>query len=131
MKKGTCVHFNGIQHEKCEAGLNMREITGGEGRGWAARMPCIQNDQTEAACENYTEPTDAEIAESEEEMEKAMQRMRLAFPLISKLKQENPDGGSGETECPACDGKLHYSVAGCNGHTHGKCETEGCLSWME
>lgn len=34
-------------------------------------------------------------------------------------------------KCPICDGKLHLSQSSYNGHVHGKCETEGCLSWME
>lgn len=34
-------------------------------------------------------------------------------------------------ECPACKGKLHLSISGYNGHVHGQCETENCVSWME
>jgi len=28
-------------------------------------------------------------------------------------------------------GALHYSVASYNGHMHGRCETEGCVAWMQ
>lgn len=41
------------------------------------------------------------------------------------------NGGIGEIECPACKGRLKYSVAGYNGHLWGACATEGCLRWME
>lgn len=34
-------------------------------------------------------------------------------------------------ECPCCKGKLHLSIAASNGHVWGKCETAGCLSWIE
>lgn len=34
-------------------------------------------------------------------------------------------------ECPVCKGRLHLSQSAYNGHVHGKCETEGCVSWME
>lgn len=34
-------------------------------------------------------------------------------------------------KCPVCKGKLHLSQSSYNGHVHGKCETKGCLSWME
>lgn len=34
-------------------------------------------------------------------------------------------------ECPACKGRLHLSIAAYNGHVHGKCETDGCVAWME
>ena len=47
---------------------------------------------------------------------------------------ENPTSKNkdarGEIECPACKGKLHYSIASYNGHIWGKCETEKCLEWM-
>jgi hypothetical protein len=34
-------------------------------------------------------------------------------------------------ECPACKGKLHLRIYKYNGHVHGRCETEGCVAWME
>ena len=34
-------------------------------------------------------------------------------------------------ECPVCKGKLHLSHAAVNGHVWGKCETAGCVEWME
>lgn len=41
------------------------------------------------------------------------------------------NGGVSEMTCPICGGLLRYSVAAYNGHIHGKCETEGCVQWME
>jgi len=34
-------------------------------------------------------------------------------------------------ECPTCKGDLRYLVSSSNGHTHGSCDTTGCLKWME
>ena len=34
-------------------------------------------------------------------------------------------------DCPACKGRLHLSISSYNGHVHGRCETVGCVSWME
>lgn len=34
-------------------------------------------------------------------------------------------------ECPVCKGRLHLSISGYNGHVHGRCETSGCVAWME
>ena len=34
-------------------------------------------------------------------------------------------------KCPICNGRLHLSQSSYNGHCHGRCETEGCVSWME
>lgn len=33
--------------------------------------------------------------------------------------------------CPACHGRLHLRIAAYNNHVHGKCETPGCVAWME
>lgn len=41
------------------------------------------------------------------------------------------NGGRGFIPCPICKGRLHYSVASHNGHMWGRCETEGCVSWMQ
>jgi hypothetical protein len=40
-------------------------------------------------------------------------------------------GGRGQVICPRCGKSLHYSVASVNGHMWGRCETSGCVSWME
>lgn len=34
-------------------------------------------------------------------------------------------------ECPACKGNLHLSISKGNNHVHGRCETKGCVAWME
>jgi len=40
--------------------------------------------------------------------------------------------GAGSIVCPKCKGVLNYTCAiGYNDHTDGKCQTEGCLSWIE
>ena len=45
---------------------------------------------------------------------------------------KNGSGGGGQIPCPVCaSGTLHYSIAGSNGHLHGHCSTEGCVSWMQ
>ena len=41
-------------------------------------------------------------------------------------------GGADSVECPVCKaGRIYYRVAGDNGHMHARCETEGCVMWME
>lgn len=46
--------------------------------------------------------------------------------------QDNYYSGAGEMACPVCKtGKLQYSRSSYNGHVHGKCETPGCVAWME
>jgi hypothetical protein len=40
-------------------------------------------------------------------------------------------GDRGEIKCPTCGGCLHWSRAPENGHVWGRCETEGCVAWIQ
>ena len=134
MKSGTCVHFTGMQNKTCKAGVNYREHVGGPDFGWGCRMPCLTKYREEGwmPCDKYQEPTEEQIAESDRLVKQFMDRMLLTFPLINKIKRDHKgQSWQGVEECPACKGKLHLSHAACNGHVWGKCETKGCLSWME
>jgi hypothetical protein len=133
MKAGTCVHFNGIQNDACRAGVNYREHVGGPDFGWARRMPCILKYAKDAVpCDKYQEPTPAQIAEREQVMNAAIDRMKLTYPLVERIRREHKgQSWKGVEECPVCKGKLHLSHAACNGHVWGKCETKGCVAWME
>jgi hypothetical protein len=131
MKKGTCKHFRGIQHDTCSDNRDWRAITGGDMIGVAQRMPCIKRNPDQMICDFYAEPTEKEIEEDNAWIDKAIQNIKIAMPLISKIKEEYPDGGIGTKDCPVCGDKFHFSVAACNGHVHGKCETDDCLSFME
>ena len=132
MKAGTCKHFRGIQHDTCLADQPWRKITGGERVGIAKRMPCIKSEFSTDTCDLYTEPTEKEIEESNAWIEQAIANIKEAAPLISKLKEEFKDvGGYGTRNCPVCGNIFHFTVAECNGHVHGKCETTGCLRFME
>lgn len=62
----------------------------------------------------------------------ARERFAKAVPLIQRIKQEHRgQSWSGVEECPACHGCLRLSIAASNGHVWGKCQTAGCLAWME
>ena len=47
---------------------------------------------------------------------------------LKGLTLEMPDGLR-HIKCPKCAGILHVGVSRINGHTHGQCNTEGCLSF--
>ncbi len=64
-----------------------------------------------------------------DEMEEIFRGIDKATENIKLLHGKS--NARGTIECPICKGKLHYTVASLNGHVHGKCETENCLSWME
>lgn len=132
MRTGICKHFNGIQDTLCDAGLDMRAVTGGAPTGWTRRMPCFSSNGSEIQCERYEEPTADDLAQHEADFEAAMERLRLVGPLVVEIKREHKGlSWSGTRECPVCKGVLHLSHSAYNGHVHVRCETEGCLAWME
>jgi len=135
---GDCVHFPGIQHAECRAGVNMRQLVGGPDFGWAARLPCLQMDaaKCEVTCPSRKFPTreeaEAELAEHDARMEKFLISMRAAKDHAKQLGLGRGNGGQGRLACPSgCGGELRYSVASVNGHMHAACSTKGCVSWME
>lgn len=129
MRAGTCVHFNGVQHDKCAADVAYASVRG-EGP-----IPCLTlNGKRRDCCAKYQEPTPEQVAESEREIEEALDRMRLVMVAVRPWRtwsKQNRVAKEGVIECPACKGRLHLSQAAYNGHVWGKCETKGCASWME
>lgn len=126
-----CHHFNGIQNKCCDAGVDYDTL-----RSSDRRIPCLpphRNEERPAAhCEKFRPSTPEEIAKRDAEIAEAIARMELTLPLISKIKQEHAGTSwEGTVECPVCAGKLRISHAAYNGHVHGRCETDGCLAWME
>ncbi len=135
----TCRHFNGIQHDDCKAGVNYRALAGEPMQGCMTRVPCLPFNDPKcgpmAVCDKRSTWTQAEAEQLVADGEAAMQRSMLAFRVAhddAKSKGfKRGKGGQSSVPCPACGGSLHYSVAEYNGHMHAKCETEGCVSWME
>jgi hypothetical protein len=154
MQKGRCKHLNGThENTHCLAGVAYRDVVTDpdDNLGIAFRYPCTDMariygakrgtsmSETQAAnyarrgtCAKFEEPTDEEIAAYEARIEERHKQFMLALPLIDRIKKEHKGATwQGVETCPACGGKLHLSHSGYNGHVWGKCETEGCLSWME
>lgn len=147
MKNGTCKHYTGTFHNThCGAGVCYRDVTTDpdEQEGSALRIPChsqpfpqstpsqLEHFNRRGSCGKYEEPTAEELAEFDRDMEDAIAQTMLAIPLIEKVKAEHEGKNwKGVEACPVCGGKLHMTHAACNGHVWGKCETEGCLAWME
>jgi hypothetical protein len=48
-----------------------------------------------------------------------------------RVKPKPPEDRHDVVVCPICKGMLHLSQSSYNGHVHGRCKTEGCVSWME
>ena len=129
----TCVHFNGIQHNECEAGVNYHGLLGDK-PGCFAAMPCHSEGTVE--CPKRTlrnrEEAEAEYRGREEMFARSLNAINAAHEHARANGLGKDHGGYGELPCPACEeGTLRYSVASYNGHMHGQCTTPKCVSWME
>ena len=138
MKKDNCKYFNGTACTTCDAGVNYRELVGGNEWGWAVRLPCLASFRKRTTtqtvtCDKYQEPTDEEIAKEKAAFEASCERMIKVGPLVRRIKQENKGkSATGSDACPACNsGKIRWSIAGSNGHVHMVCSTKNCIAFME
>ena len=119
-----CVHFSGVQHKQCEAGVAYQ----------GGNLPCFRDggDKRNWACNKVQFPTGEEVEAELDRKNAAMAKFAKAGPIIDKIKKEYKGQNWGGVEvCPVCNGRLHLAHAAYNGHVCGKCETAGCLGWME
>lgn len=124
-----CVHFNGIQHGACKAGVNYADVRDETTRPHG--FPCLAQYAGNATCPKL-ERMSREQAEAEEAaFQAAFARVNTCRGAI-KEKHGKARGIRDEMPCPmGCGGTLRYSIASYNGHIHGACSTDGCASWME
>lgn len=122
---GKCKHFTGIQNDICKAGIRYDDVK---------PVPCLVKYRRKDSpmCARYEEPTDEEVAEDEAYIQARMEMHSKAGSIIVEIKRQHKGHNwRGVLDCPVCGGRLHVSHAAYNGHVHGRCETEDCLSWME
>lgn len=137
VKPDTCKHFNGIQNSKCEAGVDYRDLAGPPSNGYATRLPCwtakeIAINGPKATCAHFCLPSAEELKVWDDYVNEAIKRQLKCSPLIVAFKKEyKRRSGHVIRVCPNCGGNLHMSISSYNGHVHGKCETAGCVEWME
>jgi hypothetical protein len=87
---------------------------------------------TAVPCALLRRPTPEEIKAHEEWIDVRMNRMGTVMKGIKPWRDAHKGKSAAEVvECPACKGRLHLSISGYNGHIHGRCETDGCVAWME
>lgn len=134
-----CVHYRATNHKTCEAGVNYGQLGGELGTaGMLNRFPCFASHDPATAgaviCSKRRMPTAEEIALrntwQKERTEKLVAVMATTLPYREQARKTR--GLAAIIDCAACGGKLTLSIAiASNGHCHGKCSTEGCMSWME
>lgn len=126
-----CKHWQGSINELCGAGLNWRELTGGDDTGVMVRCPCV-NLEHASKCESHLLMTEEEFAAEQAEMARIIAMHVEEFAYWDKLKAENKRGTTGVCPCPRCEGHCQWSIAATNGHLWVKCQsTEGCVAFME
>jgi len=136
---GTCVHFTGIHQKTCSVGVIYRDLVGGPDFGWARKIPCTMAwpDETDrVTCSKIKhltrEEAEAEVHSDDQRMQRTLKVIHETHAHAKAAGLGVGHGGIGELPCAACEGgTVQYSVASVNGHIHGRCTKDGCVSWME
>jgi hypothetical protein len=134
MNANQCRFFNGVQNKTCKAGVRYDAIKTDRilpclAIGHSAKMT---PDQRRNLCPKLEFPSAEELAEDQKRIDAAIAELMKANDVIAKVKNEHRrKDWIGVEVCPICGGKLHMTHAAYNGHVHGRCETPGCLHWME
>jgi len=129
-KEHKCRHFTGILHKTCELGIeydSLKDRSADSGY----KLICCEAD-SRLPCASFQPYTAKEISEQDRI---AAERLNFLLAAMTKIKEKegNRRGVRGTIDCPQCGGTetLHYTISAYNGHVCGKCETEGCLGWMQ
>lgn len=129
MKRGKCIHFNGIQNERCERNVSY-SVNWPDGP-----PPCIQHElrSVKKPCPFREEPTSEQVEASRREDDEEFEKFKVALKVANAWRV-NPKPAVNRAdivECPVCNGKLHLRQSARNGHVTGQCETARCVFWME
>jgi hypothetical protein len=139
-----CKHYRAMsEHKTCKADVNYADLPVGPNR------PCfwercdrrgIALDPMPApptSCSLASFPTEAEIAADEIESHNHFAKIRMAREaIVANLGgpwKRGTQSARGYIDCPVCDAKdsLSFMRSGYNGHIHARCNTPGCVAWME
>ena len=125
MKKGYCIHFNGIECEICKKGIKYSDVMKGNEKG-AFFYPCVKKYSIleTVTCPEYQDPTDEQVENSLKEQKERLTLIESALYVIRES-----DETRGVIKCPKCGNELHF-VKHENRHIWGKCKTPDCLGWM-
>jgi hypothetical protein len=119
----------------CSAGMDLKvtqQVAVGEKKiKWG---PCIEGHTLANPlqyCPHWLRRTREQGEKRADAIEKSIRMMEVVMPTVEVWRNKPPIGKAEVIECPECKGKLHLSQAAYNGHVFAKCETPGCVSWME
>lgn len=140
-RAGWCINYRRPKigtwadgHDDCKAGV----LFGSFSDVPFDKQPCFLDKTTgkskpdASPCVHLRRPTPDEIAAREEWSKQRLSVLGVVMQGIRPWRDAHKGQSAAEViECPACKGLLHLSIAAYNGHVHGRCETDGCVSWME
>lgn len=134
-----CRHFNGCQHERCEAGVAYADLMRKGDDKWHFRLPCLpwHNDGPgeTAKCEKFAVFSAEEVAKQERETSEYLDRIEKVMvavrPLLDEARKDKKPF-SRLVDCAACGGKgtLFLSITSYNWHSRARCRTCG-VGWIQ
>jgi hypothetical protein len=132
----SCIHYVSPRDgANCKAGVDIH----GKPTPEKHHYPCLgfvrqrfgANGWTEIPCPHFRLPTDEEIAKDEEEYLALVERIKKTRPITDPIRVSHRGRSyQGVHTCPNCGKPFHVHMAP-NGHMRGKCETTGCVHWIE
>lgn len=136
-----CAHMRQVRlfkdgggHDDCKAGVLFKSVGG---TPWKfSALPCNLGAHFDDAamierCPKWVRTTREQAEKEYDELEAVWEKTIKVIKAIALWRKKPPIGKQEVIECPECKGRLHLSQAAVNGHVHAKCETNGCVSWME
>lgn len=131
---GWCIYYRSpASADTCEAGVSFDTFHSTQ----FGERPCFLDDKGcskpgSLPCEHIRRPTAEEIRLHDEWVGRRMWDFGIVMTGIQEWRESHKGKSVQDIiECPACGGRLHLRISSYNGHVHGCCETEGCVSWME
>ena len=131
-RAGWCIHFQDMtRNDFCEEGVRYSTLP-----NMFNQKPCFMSNALTAddrlkSCPKFRGPTQDEIVAHEAWATGRLAKTLAVMESIKPWRDAHRNESFAEVvDCAACKGKLHLSIAR-NGHVHGRCETDGCVSWME
>lgn len=118
----------------CDSSKRMKDA---HGAGEPRMSPCIGGHTTPNVlklCPKWERRSMEHSIKRADAIEAAIERFTVVMPVVAKWRtwsDRNRVWKQEVIECPKCKGRLHLSQAAYNGHVHGHCETNGCVSWIE
>ena len=134
--RNYCIHYDPRGSKcSCDAGVELKPeqkvVTDKPPIRWG---PCIGGhvlEDVKAHCPHWARPSREKGEAYADRVEATLQRLVIVDPVISAWRKKHPMGKVEVIECPACKCRLHLSQDAYNGHVRAKCETEGCVCFIE